>query len=147
MSPFSSNSAYAKSSMEHWCDKALTMVCRPDYDGAIQHRFIAIVPSSSCHRIISIVPSYHRAIASSCHFRKCKYFWNIKYLNRKSVSLNSSKESSTLKPDPPTLPLPLMAGIIAVAVVVLCLLVSTACVIKRRRRRRRKGMIFLFNSG
>ena len=65
--------------------------------------------------------------------------------HRKLFLLNSSKESSTLRPEPPTLPLPLMAGIIAVVVVVLCLLVLAACIIHIRRRRKR-GMIFMFNS-
>ena len=71
MSPFSSNSAYAKTSIVHWCDKAITMVRRRDYDGAIEHRFIAIVPSSSCHRIISIVLSCHRVIAPNTMVRWC----------------------------------------------------------------------------
>ncbi|XP_078334861.1 uncharacterized protein LOC144625936 [Crassostrea virginica] len=50
----------------------------------------------------------------------------------------SFKESSTLKPEPPILPLPHMAGVIAAVVVVLCLLVMVPCIIKRRSRRRRR---------
>nr|XP_022318534.1 uncharacterized protein LOC111121511 isoform X2 [Crassostrea virginica] len=58
---------------------------------------------------------------------------------RYSACLNKTeiyKESSTLQPEPPILPLPLMAGIVTV-VVVLCLLLLAACIIHSRRRRRR----------
>ncbi|XP_078334860.1 uncharacterized protein LOC144625935 [Crassostrea virginica] len=72
-------------------------------------------------------PSNQITKYSACYVKKGGYREEI------------SKESSTLKPEPPILPLPLMAGIIAAVVVVLCLLLSAVCVIHIKRRRRRRG--------
>lgn len=50
-----------------WCDDAKTILPWHNNYGTVEHRFIAIVLSSSCPRITAIVslPSYHRIIVAS----------------------------------------------------------------------------------
>ena len=59
------NSACAKKTIARFCDDAITMVRWRDTNGAIEHRFIAIVLSHHRHRVIATLPSHCRNIASS----------------------------------------------------------------------------------
>ena len=88
--------------MTRWYDSEMAMVRWHDDDGAIEHRFIAIVPSPShcrtSHRVMVFAPSLHRLYKGTVRFCNILQFMStFRYLVYSALPFKSTQKYRKFK--------------------------------------------------